>query len=122
MPARACGTMRTVRMSTSSTTAATTIRPITPAPITTSLVADERRGALDLQDLDTRARLERLLLVVGVRGPHLAADLDRAVVGIDAVEHHRPGADECRRAGARVRGHAQVARRQRADDPERGHR
>src|SRR5436305_6944622 len=109
IPARACGTIRTVRPSTRMTTTAMTIRTMAPADMDeSSLLGDERRGALDLQDIYSGTHLDHMVIVERSRGPGLAADLDEAVVGIDSLEHGRACAHERRGSGAGVRGRAQV--------------
>src|SRR5947199_2105397 len=101
-PARACGTIRIARITTSRTTTAIASRTITPADMGYLLVGcprcgplrsrmtsgdrslrDQRRGALDLQDIDAHARREHEVVVARPRGPHLAADLHRPVTVVD---------------------------------------
>src|SRR5687767_7756678 len=104
MPARAWGTIRIVRASTNSTTTANTRTTISPATANL-LVGNERGRALDLHHLDPRSLLVHLVLVVGARGPLLAADLHPAAPAIDALEDSGarpdqrggPGADGGRR-------------------------
>src|SRR5215211_1496252 len=91
-----------------STSRATTPRTIRPA-IRYLLFGDERRGAVDLHHVHPLSGLEHGVLVVAAGGPHLAADLDGAAVGVDTLEHHRPGPDEGRGSGSQPRGRAQVA-------------
>src|SRR5689334_19033016 len=97
-PARACGTIRTVRQSVNSTNAATTSTTIT-ATTTSLLFVDERRRALDLRHLAPRPGLEHLIRHVRACRPLLAADPDTAAGGVDALQHDRGRADE--RGGAR---------------------
>src|SRR5918994_895340 len=88
MPARACGTIRIERASVMSTTSATTPSTISVAICAPFLsVGDQRRGAVDLDDLHARARLERGVLVVGACRPDLSADLHAAAVRVDALDH-----------------------------------
>src|SRR5215212_2227639 len=100
MPARACGTIRIPRESVNRTTTATTIRAIRAAIwLQSSSFGDERGGAVDLHDLDARAGLERVVLIVGAGRPHLTADPHLAAVRVDPLEHHRTAADQCGGAG-----------------------
>src|SRR5437868_3719646 len=104
-PARACGTIRTVRASTnrtSTTTTAMTIQAIT----TTPSFVDERRCALDLGHLDQLAGLEHLLVGERPRRPHLAADLDPPAGRVDALQNGGLRADERGRTGAHRMRHA----------------
>src|SRR5919199_4003550 len=87
--------MRIERASVTSTTNAIAKRTIRPAVIgTTSSFGDQRRGAVDPQDIYARARLEHLPVVVGAGGPDLASDLHLPVVGVHALDDHRPLPDE----------------------------
>src|SRR3954470_1855208 len=74
-PARACGTIRTERRTTTTMKNRTARKTMPPAVIPTSSFRDERRGAVDLQDFDAVARLDDLVLVIGAGAPDLAADL-----------------------------------------------
>src|SRR5215212_772706 len=112
MPARACGTMRTPEAATMNRNTARTISATRPASMASSflLLGDERRGALDLDDVYACAGLEDLVVVVGAGGPPLALELDAAGVlevgdplddgGLPAVQ--RGG------AGAQLAGHPAV--------------
>src|SRR4051794_34449570 len=87
MPAVACGTIRIVRTTVTSTTNATTasainaaIRNLPPARLgaigccSCQLRREHDRGRpVDLHDVDGRARGDHLVLVVGPGGPDLAA-------------------------------------------------
>src|SRR5919112_6487546 len=101
MPARACGTIRIARASVISTTSAITPRTISVAICAPTLsFGDERGGAVDLHDLDPRTRLERVVLVVGPRGPNLSPDLHAAAIGIHALDHGGGPAHERGGAGS----------------------
>src|SRR5919204_2722689 len=85
MPAFACGTIRIVLASMMTTKRATT-RMTMSATISASLAIDERGRALDLGDVDARARLEHVLVAVEcASAPDLAADLDTAAVRVYAL-------------------------------------
>src|SRR3954452_11149133 len=84
----------------------------------------ERRGAADLDDLDLGALLEDDVVVVGARGPDLAADAhgpDAFVVG-DAVQHDGAGAHEGGGAGPDLRRRVHVTLGDRPHEPEAGQR
>src|SRR5918992_3189438 len=98
MPARAWGTIRMARPSVISTSTATTPSTIRVAT-RYLLVGDQRRGAVDLHHVDAGAGLEHRVLVVRSRGPHLAAYLDAAPVGVNPLDDHRAGADQGGRPG-----------------------
>src|SRR5215203_5495974 len=102
MPARAWGTIRTPDAAMMNRNTARTISAITPGSMTSSSFRDERRGALDLDHLDPLAGLDDLVVVVGPRGPHLAADPHAAdaLVVRDPLDDHPGGPDERRGAGA----------------------
>src|SRR5215207_10496215 len=109
MPARACGTIRMARASVISTTSATTPSTISVAIGRPFLsVSDERRGAVDLDDLHAGTRLERLILVVGPRSPDLSADLYLTAVSVNAFHHRGGPAHQRGRAGADAGRRAQV--------------
>src|SRR5687767_8903900 len=104
MPARAWGTIRIARASVISTTTASTPSTISVAIWGSFLsFGDERRGAVDLQNRNAGARLERLVLVIGPRGPELSANLHAAAVGVNALDHRGRSAHERGRAGADLR-------------------
>src|SRR3954447_20168396 len=105
-------------MSAKMTMTAATIRPATRTP----LFGNQRRGALDLQDVHLLAGLDDVVLVVGPRGPDLVLEPDRAGVAADRLEHLGPLADQCRGAGAQLRRHRHVPRRERAEEGEDGRR
>src|SRR5215204_6837720 len=114
MPARACGTIRIARASVISTTSARTPSTISVAIWGPFLsVGDERRGAVDLHDLNSGAGLERVIVVVGARGPDFPAYLHAATVGVNALDHGGRPADERRRAGADPGRSTQMAPRDR---------
>src|SRR4051812_8819480 len=114
--ARACGMIRMVRPRVRSTRNAITSSTIKPAVIKDLLVAasaphqcakrpivwhrdhlslrDQRGRPVDLHDVNPSARLEHVVLVVGARAPHLAADLHLPAVGVHLLEHDRPGPDK----------------------------
>src|SRR4051794_20055804 len=119
-PARACGMIRMPRATVISTTAATTMSTIKLAKGVLFLFVYQRRGALDLHDLDPGAGLEGVVLVVGAGGPDLAVQLHRAAVAVDAVDHHGRRPDQRRRSGAQLRRHVQVAPRDRSQHQQRG--
>src|SRR6266540_4826772 len=120
-PARACGMMRTVRASTKSTKSATTASTI--SVVTTGLLfVDERRRALDLDDLGARTRLEHLVLHVRPSRPLLAADANAPAVQVDALDHERFRADERVCPHARRRRQLQVPLRHGPHESERGDR
>src|SRR4051795_4034196 len=101
--------MRTDRMSVMSTTNAIASRTIRPAVIrTSSSFGDQRRGAVDLHDVDPLAGFEDVALVVGPGGPHLAPDLDLSLLCVHPLKHRRPLPDECRRAAAKSPGRPHV--------------
>src|SRR4051812_40691325 len=76
---------------------------------------DDGGGAVDAHDLDVAADLERVPAGRGAGAPHLAADLDPAVVTADGDEHLALGADEGGGAGRRLRsGALQVPQQGRA--------
>src|SRR5579864_7234275 len=111
--------MRTVRAKTASTMIAT-IRTMIKGTIRVApLFVDERCGALNLDDLDLRARLEHLIRHVRARRPFLAADLDPAAMLVDALQHDRVRALQCSGARAQRRRHAQVRARDRAEEEQR---
>src|SRR5688572_28994665 len=110
MPARACGTIRIARASVISTTRATTPSTISVAMWAPFLsFGDERRGSVDLHDLDPGARLERGLLVVGPSGPDFSADLHASAVGVHALDHRGRPTHQRGGAGADTGRGAQVA-------------
>src|SRR3954447_6235262 len=108
--------MRTVRKRMKRTSAAITSSAMSPDAMSVLLFVDERRGALDLRDLDPRAGLEHLSLHERARRPLLAADLHAAPVGVDPLEHGRAGADERLRPRPQLGRHAQVLLRDRAQN------
>src|SRR3954467_6190635 len=84
IPARACGTIRTPAAAVMNTNSARTIRTIKPAVMRSPLLADERRGAPYLENVDPGAGLDDLVVVEGPGGPDLAVELhaaDALVVG-----------------------------------------
>src|SRR4029079_11249435 len=84
---------------------ARTISAMTAGSTSASSFRDERRGAPDLDDLHPLAGLDHLIVIVGARGPDLAADPHAAetlVVG-DPLDDHRAAAHERRRAGPQQR-------------------
>src|SRR3954454_15207319 len=120
MAACACGMIRTVRQSVNTTTNKMTNSTISAASTADPLFDDERRGALDLRDLDVRARLDHLIVEERARAPDLAADLDAAAERVDALEQGRAPADERGRAGADRHRHAQVPLGDRPQEQHRG--
>src|SRR4051812_10302991 len=109
--------MRTVLASTTSTNTATTAATISGTIWSPSFV-DERRGALDLRDLDLRTRLEGLVRHVRARRPLLAADPNAATGPVDALQHGRARALE-RRSPSPQRGReTQVGPRDRPQEPD----
>src|SRR3954453_9426965 len=88
-PARACGTIRTPAAETTSTKIRMTIRAMTPAVMGCSSFSYERRGALDLDDLDAGARLEDAAVLERPGAPVLALELDHAGVLGGGLEHER---------------------------------
>src|SRR3954470_10465479 len=124
IPARACGTIRTPDAATMNRNTARTISAMTPGSTRASSFRDERRGALDLDDLDPPADLDDVVVVVGPRGPDLAVDAhaaDPLVVG-DALEDHGLLADERGGTGTQVGGHPPHAARHRAQREQQGDR
>src|SRR4051812_13435593 len=83
---------------------ARTMSAMTPASMPASflLLADERRGALDLDHMHALPRLDDLVLVVGARPPGLALQLHAAAVLVvgDALGDQRGAAHQ--RGGARA--------------------
>src|SRR5215217_6621526 len=108
--------MRTVRIATISTKKAITTSTISAAMEGVSLLAHERRGAPDLDDLDRRTGLDDAVVVVGARSPHLAVDSHAAdaLVVRDPLKHDRAASDERGGAGAQLRRRSQVRSRDRA--------
>src|SRR5664279_524243 len=103
IPARACGTMRTVLASTtaanstinknSTSTATGTVFPHSfscGASVQLGDLVHESGGAPDLEDVDLRARLDHGVLVVRSRGPDLAVDPPLSALRGDLREH-QPG-------------------------------
>src|SRR5581483_6548387 len=126
MPARGCGTIRTERNRTSSTTAATASRTIRPADTrrsySSALLEDQRRCSLDLGDLDVRPRLDHLAVEERSRRPDLAADLHAPAVDVHALEDDGASADERRRASAGRRRQGEMTARDRPQNAEREQR
>src|SRR5215218_1045586 len=116
--------MRTVRIATISTKKAMTTSTMSAAIWGVLLLAHERRGAPDLDDLDRRAGFDDAVVVVGACGPHLAIDSHAAdaLVVRDPLEHDRAAPDQRRRAGAQLRRRSHVRSRDRTHDPQRQHR
>src|SRR5271169_3897322 len=106
-PARACGTIFTVRHNVSRTRKTTMAAAISGYMSAPSFV-DERGRALDLHHFDLRAGLIHRVLRVRARRPFLAADLHAASPGIDPLEHD--GLRPLERGGAGADGprHRQV--------------
>src|SRR3954451_14777960 len=102
-PARACGTIRTARMTTTMTKNNTASTTIPPAVIRISSFRDQRRGAVDLQHVHVVTGIDDLFLVVRARTPHLAADLHAPPGAVDALQHRRACTHQRRGAGADVR-------------------
>src|SRR3954468_3017942 len=102
MPARACGTIRTPAAATMNTNRARTIKTIRPAVMRSLSFAHERGRAPDLEDVHARPRLDDLVVIVGARGPDLAAQLHAAdALGVgDALDDRRRLTHE--RGGARA--------------------
>src|SRR6476661_7021521 len=86
MPARACGTIRTVLASSTMTNSSTSASSTRKTVIGTSSGVESRDGvdvgggAADLEHLDGLAGGDGQRLVVGGRGPLLAGELDPAVL------------------------------------------
>src|SRR6187551_1774921 len=91
-----------------------TTRAITPSTISVAIglqslsFRHECRGAVDLHDLDARARLEGVVLVVGAGSPHVAADLHLAAVAVHALDDRRRPAHQGGRARPEPRGGLEV--------------
>src|SRR4051812_32232460 len=100
--------MRIVRASAKSTNATTASKTIKATTTDLPLLVHERRRALDLRNLHLHARLERGVVEVRARRPHLAADPDAAAVRIDTLHDRRLRPDERGAAGADHRRHVQV--------------
>src|SRR4051795_13749161 len=84
----------------STTHSARTIRAIKRAVMRSPSLADERRGAPDLEHVDLRPGFDDFVVVVGPSGPDLAVELhtpDAFEVG-DALDDHRALAHERRGA------------------------
>src|SRR3954453_5393399 len=107
IPARACGTMRTVLASTATTKTTTRISttsagcmvssfsvPSTNLRVETRYLVHERCRALDLQYVDPRARFDDQVLVVRTGGPQLAVDAHPAAVGGHPLDHERLPPDQ----------------------------
>src|ERR1044072_8078808 len=109
----------TMNRNTASTTSAMTPASIPLPPL---LLADERRGAPDLHDVDALARLDHGVLVVGASSPALTLQLHAsgALVVVDALGDHGTSADQRRRAGAQRGRHLAVRARERAQRAEQG--
>src|SRR4051812_41986685 len=141
--ALACGTTRTALAmvdTTKSTSTARTMSAMMPLSIPgRSLLArcgalrwdraaeygvgvvggDAGGGAVEAHALDVAAALEGVPAGRGAGAPHLAADLDPAVVTADGDEHLALGADEGGGAGRRLRrGALQVPQQGRAGGPQ----
>src|SRR3954470_2886820 len=112
------------------TNSARTIRTIKPAVMRSPSLADERRGAPDLEHVDLRPGLDDFVVVVGPSGPDLAVELhtpDVLEVG-DALDDRRALAHERRgphlqhalAAGVIARDRAQRGKQDDGDDEERG--
>src|SRR5882757_3417681 len=125
MPARACGTMRTERDSTTSTNRTTTPMAINAARLSISSSrrpgppnklterqmpwsADQSGSAVDPQHTDRGALLEHAVRVVATRGPDLAGQLDPTTESVHPVGHQGVGTDQRGGPGAQLRGVAQV--------------
>src|SRR5579884_2034496 len=98
-PARACGTMRIVRATTSRTRAATAARTMRATMGEASCSVDERRGAVDLCNFDLLARAKRFAFQERSCRPFLAADLHAAAGSVDLLKDERLRADKRSRAG-----------------------
>src|SRR3954454_20941285 len=125
IPARACGTIRTVLASTRIAKRTRTTKNANTNVMLLPLLGGSwsgpqlvsaeyvRRGALDRHDVDRGAFLDLVVLVVGARGPDLSADL-HATSGLvrQRLEHvatlsdQRLGAGAQRRAGVQPVHHA----------------
>src|SRR3954447_1014677 len=102
-PARACGTIRIPDAAMNSTNTITTIRAMTPPVTGNSSFGNERRGALDLDDLHALAGLEDAAVLVGARGPVLPLELDDAGVLGRLLQDDGLAADEPGGARAELR-------------------
>src|SRR5687767_9750725 len=128
MPARACGTMRTVLASitmTNSSNSASRMRNSmgTSSGVETRDGVDVGGGAPDLEHLDGLAGLDDDVLVVRRGGPDLPRQLDPAVVeGGDLLGHHALLADQLAVAEPEVRAAIDPLHEAGADQAERAHR
>ena len=92
--------------------------PIRPV-VCLLLSVDKRRGALDLHDLDSGARLEDVVLVVGAGRPVLAAELHPAAVAGRRARSPRRGRRPERPSRCGSGRRAQVPPRDRAGERQR---
>src|SRR3954463_8528371 len=83
--------MRTPMAAVMNTNSARTIRTIKPAVMRSPSLADERRGAPDLEHVDLRPGFDDLVVIVGPGGPDLAVELHAAdTFGVgDALDDRR---------------------------------
>src|ERR1043165_9791647 len=102
-PARACGTIRTGRATTSRTKAATAAKTIKAIMRISCSTKDERRGALDLCDLDVLSGMQCLAVEEWTGRPLFAADLHAAAGAVDLLEHDCLLAHEGGGSGGRVK-------------------
>src|SRR5579884_1643228 len=93
-PARACGTIRIVRATTSSTNTATASKTIRVTMGVSCSTEDERRGAVDLCDFDLLFGQLWFAFEEGARRPFLATDLHAADGDVDLLYYERFLADE----------------------------
>src|SRR4051794_25895385 len=106
------------------TNSARTIRTIKPAVMRSPLLADERRGAPYLENVDPGAGLDDLVVVEGPGGPDLAVELhaaDALVVG-DPLDDHRGLPDQGRGVHPDLALGALVIARDRAQRGQQDHR
>src|SRR3954453_6378746 len=88
----------------------------------TSSFGHQRGGATDLDHSNLLARLQDLLVEACPGTPDLASDADLALVGADALDHHRLAADQRSRPGADLRGNRDVTAGDRPGDAQGGDR
>src|SRR5450755_1351594 len=122
MPARACGTIRSVRPAMKMTTTAMTIRTIAIGSINLLRSVDKGSSTLDLHDVDRRPRFEHLVFDIGASSPDLAANLDLAVVRVDLLEHDCLATDQCRDPGLQLRRRPQMCFCDRASHTDQAYR
>src|SRR3954452_19058306 len=113
--------MRMLRARVISRTTATTAKTISPA-ISFLLFVDEGGSALDLQYFNPLPGLERVILVEGARTPHLARQLDRPALAVDALQDRCRLAHQSRGARPQAGRRLDVAPGHRAQDGDRRRR